>query len=42
VGKRPSRRDISLQSAYIRAFLDGHLRDRPSRLLDGPSRRFPR
>ena len=39
VGKRPSRRDISLQSAYIRAFLDRHLRDRPSRLLDGPSRR---
>jgi predicted dienelactone hydrolase len=42
VGKRPSRRDISLQSVYIRAFLDRHLRDRPSRLLDGPSRRFPR
>jgi dienelactone hydrolase len=42
VGKRPSPRDISLQSAYVRAFLGRHLRDRPSRLLDGPSRRFPR
>jgi dienelactone hydrolase len=42
VGKRPSARDIVLQRAYARAFLDRHLRDRPSRLLDGSSRRFPR
>jgi dienelactone hydrolase len=42
VGKRPSPRDISMQSAYVRAFLGRHLLDRPSPLLDGPSRRFPR
>jgi predicted dienelactone hydrolase len=42
IGKRPSARDISLQRTYVRAFLDQHLRNRPSRLLDGPSRRFPR
>jgi dienelactone hydrolase len=42
VGKRPSARDISLQTTYVRAFLDRYLRDRPSRLLDRPSRRFPR
>jgi dienelactone hydrolase len=40
-GDRPSARDIALQGAYVRAFLDLHLRNRPSRLLDGPSRRFP-
>jgi dienelactone hydrolase len=41
LGKRPSARDIVLQRAYVRAFLDRHLLNRPSPLLDGPSRRFP-
>jgi alpha-beta hydrolase superfamily lysophospholipase len=37
----PSARDIAVQRAYLRAFLDRHLRDRPSRLLRGPSPRWP-
>ncbi len=43
VGKwRSSAQDIVVQRAYVRAFLDRHLQDRPSPLLLEPSPRFPR
>ena len=32
---------VRIQQAYPRAFFDLHLRNRPSRLLDGPSPQFP-
>src|SRR3954470_5827322 len=38
---KPSERDIALQRAYVRAFLDRYVRGRRSALLDGPSRRWP-
>jgi hypothetical protein len=41
VGKKPSVRDIVVQRAYLRAFLDRYVLRRRSPLLDGPSRRFP-
>jgi dienelactone hydrolase len=37
----PTLRDIAVQRAYLRAFLDRSVRGRPGRLLDGPSRRWP-
>jgi len=37
----PSRRDVTVQRTYLRAFLDRYVRDRRSRLLDGPSDRRP-
>jgi hypothetical protein len=40
--KPPSVRDIALQRAYVRAFLDRYIRGRRAPLLDGPSRRWPR
>jgi dienelactone hydrolase len=39
--RTPSARDIALQRAYVRAFLDRYVRGRRSVLLDGPSRRWP-
>src|SRR4051812_30337382 len=39
--KTPSARDIALQRAYVRAFLDRYLRGRRSALLEGPSPRWP-
>src|SRR4051812_23529445 len=39
--KPPSVRDIALQRAYVRAFLDRYVRGRRAALLDGPSRRWP-
>jgi dienelactone hydrolase len=41
VGRKPSARDIVVQRAYLRAFLDRYVLRRRSPLLDGPSRRFP-
>ena len=32
---------VRIQQAYPKAFFDLHLRNRPSRLLDGPSPEFP-
>jgi hypothetical protein len=37
----PSARDIALQRAYLRAFLDRYVRSRRSGLLAGPSRHWP-
>jgi dienelactone hydrolase len=37
----PSARDIALQRAYLRAFLDRYVRGRRSGLLAGPSRHWP-
>ncbi|MEY2533438.1 MAG: hypothetical protein QOF29_1348 [bacterium] len=37
---RPARA-VAVQRAYLRAFLDRYLLGRPSRLLEGPSRRWP-
>jgi len=34
-------RAITIESAYVDAFFDQHLRHRPEHLLDGPSPRFP-
>jgi pimeloyl-ACP methyl ester carboxylesterase len=43
VGARrtPSVRDIRVQRAYLRAFLNRYVLGRRSRLLEGPSRRWP-
>jgi len=41
VGRHPSARDIAVQRAYLRAFLDRYVRGRRSALLDGPSARRP-
>ena len=41
VGRRPSARDIAVQRAYLGAFLDRYVRGIRSRLLDGPSARWP-
>jgi predicted dienelactone hydrolase len=34
-------RSLDITRAYVRAFFDRHLRDRPQSLLDQPSRRYP-
>jgi len=34
-------RAITVESAYVEAFFDQHLRHHPEHLLDGPSSRFP-
>jgi hypothetical protein len=39
--KTPSARDIAVQRAYLRAFLDRYVLGRRPRLLEGPSRRWP-
>ncbi|MEA2322799.1 MAG: hypothetical protein QOD81_2649 [Solirubrobacteraceae bacterium] len=41
VGTTRPARDVAVQRAYLRAFLDRYLLGRPSRLLAGPSRRWP-
>ena len=41
IGPIDPRRSTKIQTAYVRAFLDHHLRNKPTRLLDGPSRRYP-
>lgn len=41
LGRYASPRDLALQSAYVRAFLDRELLGRPAPLLEGPSTRFP-
>ncbi|WP_428950199.1 hydrolase [Streptomyces sp. cg35] len=41
VGTVPAPRAVAAQRAYLKAFFDRHLRGRDSRLLDGPSARFP-
>jgi dienelactone hydrolase len=40
-GGRASARHIAVQRTYLRAFLDRYVLGRRSRLLDGPSRRWP-
>jgi predicted dienelactone hydrolase len=35
------RRSVLVQRAYLLAYFDRYLRDRPSRLLNGPSTRYP-
>lgn len=37
----PAVRGAAITRAYVRAFFDEHLRDTPSRLLAGPSTRYP-
>jgi len=41
IGPIDPRRSFKVQSVYLRAFLDLHLRGKPTHLLDGPSPRFP-
>lgn len=41
VGTMDPAEGVRIQLAYPRAFFDLHLRNRPSRLLDGPSPEFP-
>jgi predicted dienelactone hydrolase len=41
IGPIDPRRSTKIQTAYVRAFLDRHLRGKPTPLLDGPSRRYP-
>ena len=41
IGAIDPRRSTKIQTAYVRAFLDHHLRNEPTPLLDGPSRRYP-
>jgi predicted dienelactone hydrolase len=41
IGPIDPRRSTKIQTAYVRAFLDHHLRGKPTPLLDGPSRRYP-
>lgn len=41
VGTMDPNEGVRVQQAYPRAFFDLHLRNRPSRLLDGPSPQFP-
>ncbi|MEN3540355.1 alpha/beta hydrolase [Microbispora sp. ZYX-F-249] len=40
-GDLTAARSVEITRAYVRAFLDRHLRHRPQALLDGPSPRFP-
>jgi len=37
----PGARSVDITRAYVRAFLDQHLRSRPQALLDQPSARYP-
>ena len=37
----PGARSLDITRAYVRAFFDQHLRDRPQALLDQPSPRYP-
>jgi len=37
----PGSRSLDITRAYVRAFLDHHLRSRPQALLDQPSPRYP-
>jgi dienelactone hydrolase len=37
----PGARSLDITRAYVRAFFDQHLGDRPQSLLDQPSRRYP-
>ncbi|MFI0482102.1 alpha/beta hydrolase family protein [Actinomadura sp. 9N215] len=39
--KLPGDRSVVITRAYVRAFMDLHLRHRPQPLLDGPSARYP-
>jgi dienelactone hydrolase len=41
LGRNSSPRDVVLQAALVRAFLDRELRGLPAPLLDAPGRRFP-
>lgn len=41
LGPIPPREAVDTARAYLRAFFDLHLRDRPTRLFDGPSARYP-
>lgn len=41
VGTMDPGEGVRIQQAYPKAFFDLHLRNRPSRLLDGPSAEFP-
>jgi dienelactone hydrolase len=41
IGTMDPAEGVRIQQAYPRAFFDQHLRNRPSRLLDGPSAEFP-
>jgi dienelactone hydrolase len=41
IGAIDPRRSTKIQTAFVRAFLDHHLRNKPTPLLDGPSRRYP-
>ena len=41
VGTIDTARAITVESAYVDAFFDQHLRHHPERLLNGPSPRFP-
>ncbi|GII04581.1 alpha/beta hydrolase family protein [Planobispora takensis] len=41
LGTLPGTRSMEITRGYVAAFLDLHLRKRPQRLLDGPSRRYP-
>jgi len=36
----PGARCLDITRAYVRAFFDQHLRGKPQRLLDQPSRRY--
>ena len=37
----PGSRSLHITRAYVRAFVDQHLRGEPQSLLDQPSRRYP-
>ena len=37
----PGARSLDITRAYVRAFLDQHLRSKPQALLDQPSPRYP-
>ncbi|MEV6075757.1 hypothetical protein AB0L80_11710 [Streptomyces sp. NPDC052069] len=41
IGPLDSARSIDIQRRFLRAFFDLHLRDRPARVLEGPSARYP-
>lgn len=40
-GQLPGARAVKITRAYVRAFVDRHLRGRPTTLLDGPRAAFP-
>jgi len=41
IGTIDPARAITVESTYVDAFFDQHLRHHPEHLLDGPSPRFP-